>query len=245
MFSTATADAAQNYSWASVMKAAGKTVVGAIYCAEGDICTTKEASWKAFAQQLGLQVKYESKESLASPSFSSDCISARSNGVEALLPVMDGASASRIARDCDQQGYHPLLIISQPFENPPAYMEGSVAPIGSFPWFLTSGTPALDEYGQALDKYVRNQRGSYSALGWANAKLLEKALTGHVSGTPTAQDVFNGLWALRGETLDGLTAPLTFSQGQPAAPVVCSFRAAVQGGKWVAPLGMQLTDCMP
>jgi branched-chain amino acid transport system substrate-binding protein len=245
MFSTATADEPQDYAWAAEMKAAGKSVVGAIYCAEGAICADKEAVWKKWALQLGLQVKYESKQSLAAPSFSSDCLSASGQGVDALVPIMDGASTARVARDCAQQNYHPLIIASQPFDNPPSYMEGAVAPLASFPWFLTSGTPALDEYGAALSKYVKNALGSYSSLGWSNAKLLEKALTGFVSDTPTSQDVFKGLWALQGDNLGGLTAPLTFIQDQPAPPVKCSFRAAVQGGKWTAPIGAELTDCMP
>lgn len=245
MFSTATADAAQDYSWAAEMKNAGKKVVGAIFCTEAAVCSDKEAKWKQFAQQLGLQVAYEGKESLAAPSFSSDCINAKSKGVEALIPVMDGGSSARIARDCNQQGYNPLLVVSQPFDNPPSYMNGAVAPLGSFPWFLTSGTPALDAYGSALKRYVRNPTGSYSALGWANAKLLEKALAGHVSDVPTPDDVFAGLWSLHGESLGGLTAPLTFTKGQNSAPVLCSFRAAVKNGTWVAPNGMQLGDCQP
>jgi len=245
MFSTSTADAAQDYAWAAEMKAGGKKTVGAIYCAEAPVCADKEAKWKQSAQQLGLQVKFESKESLAAPSFSSDCLNARSAGVDALVPILDGASAARVARDCDQQGYHPLLIVPQPFDNPPSYMEGAVAPLQSFPWFLTSGSPALDEYGAALKKYVHDPTGSYSALGWANAKLLERALRGHVSDVPTADDVFNGLWALRGDNLGGLTAPLTFQKDQNGTPIRCSFNAKVKNGTWVAPIGTQLTDCQP
>jgi branched-chain amino acid transport system substrate-binding protein len=245
MFSTATADSPQDYSWAAEMKAAGKTTVGAIYCAEGDICANKEATWKKAAQQIGLKVAYENRESLAAPSFSADCINARGSGVTALVSIEDGASAARIARDCDQQGYRPLIVVPQPFNNPPSYMEGAVAPLGSFPWFLTSGTPALQEYGDAVTKYVHNPTNSYSALGWTNAKLLEKALTGHVSDTPTPQDVFNGLWAMNGETLGGLTPPLSYHANANASPLLCSFRAVVQKGQWVAPVGMQPTDCQP
>ncbi|MDT7549763.1 MAG: branched-chain amino acid transport system substrate-binding protein [Actinomycetota bacterium] len=246
MFSTATSDEAQDYGWAAELKAAGNKKVGAIYCVEGQVCADKEAVWKKFAQQLGLNVAYESQKSLASPDFSSDCLSARNAGVEGMVPILDGASATRVARDCTRQNYKPTFIVSQPFDNPPATLEGAIAPIGSFPWFLTSGSPALTEYGQALAKYAASgAHGSYSATGWANAKLLEKALTGRVSATPKPADVQAGLWAMKGETLGGLTAPLTFTKGKNASPIKCSFRAVVKGGKWTAPVGMKLVDCQP
>jgi branched-chain amino acid transport system substrate-binding protein len=245
MFSTATADSAQDYSWAAEMKSAGKTTVGAVYCAEADVCAAKEGTWKKAAQQLGLNVAYENRESLAAPSFSADCINARSKGVTGLVIIEDGASAARVARDCNQQGFHPLIVVTNPFNNPPSYLDGAVAPLGSFPWFLTSGSPALTEYGSAIAKYVHNPTDTFTSLGWANAKLLEKALTGHVSAAPTSQDVFTGLWAMRGETLGGLTPPLSFHANANASPVVCSYRAVAQNGSWVAPLGMQTTDCAP
>jgi branched-chain amino acid transport system substrate-binding protein len=246
MFSTATSDEGQDYAWAAEMKAAGNKKVGSIYCVEGQVCADKEALWKKFAEQLGMEVAFRSQRSLASPDFSSDCLSARNAGVEGLVPILDGASATRVARDCARQNYKPTLIVSQPFDNPPATLEGGVAPLGSFPWFLTSGSAALTEYGQALAKYnASGAHGSYSASGWANAKLLEKALTGRVSDTPKPADVQTGLWAMKGETLGGLTAPLTFSKGKNAAPIKCSFRAIVKGGKWTAPVGMKLVDCQP
>ena len=44
---------------------------------------------------------------------------------------------------------------------------------------------------------------------WTGLKMLQKALT-NVSDTPTAQDVYNGLYAMHSETLGGLAAtPLT------------------------------------
>jgi branched-chain amino acid transport system substrate-binding protein len=243
MFSTATADPAQDYAWAAEMKNGGAKVVGTAYCAEASVCTSKEALWKQAAQKLGLTVKGEFKESLANPNYGPDCAQWRSDGVTSVVPIEDGASSSRVARDCAQQGYHPLLIVPQPFNNPPSTMEGAVAPLGSFPWFLTSGSPALAEYGAALAKYDHNECNSYCSLGWANAKLLEKALTGRVSAVPKASDVLQGLWALHNETLGGLTPPMTFHQGKNADPVTCAFRAVVKSGKWVAPVGMTPVDC--
>jgi branched-chain amino acid transport system substrate-binding protein len=244
MFSTATADPAQDYAWAAEMKSAGKTVAGTVYCAEGAVCSQKEAVWKKYAQQLGITVKYEQQESLANPNYGPDCANMQAQGVTAVLPIEDGASAVRVARDCAQQNYHPFIIDSQPFDGPPSYLNGAVAPVASFPWFLRSGTPGLDEYGQALKQYFHNTCTSYCSLGWSDAKLLQKALTGHVSATPSSQDVLNGLWAMHNETLGGLTPPITFHKMAPASPITCSFRAVAKDGNWFAPEGMKPVDCL-
>lgn len=244
LFSAVTSSQAWNYAWAAEMKNAGKTVVGAIYCAEDQECALEEQAWKAAAVQLGLNVKLESKESIANPSFSADCLRAQSDGIQALVPMMDGASVSRVARDCSQQGYHPLIVDPDPYANPPSYMNGAVATLVSFPWFLTSGSPALTEYGQAIARYVHNPLNAWTSLGWVNAKLFEAALTGHVSATPSPRDVFTGLYALNGSTLGGLTAPLHYSPG-PHPAIKCSFRAVVANGNWAAPSGLTPEDCEP
>jgi branched-chain amino acid transport system substrate-binding protein len=134
--------------------------------------------------------------------------------------------------------------VPNPFDGPPANMNGDVGAVGSFPWFITSGSPALDEYGQARKQYFHGTCTTFCSLGWADAKLLQKALEGHVSATPTSQDVFNGLWAMHNETLGGLTPPMTVHKNQPASPITCSYRVVVKDGDWVSPTGMTPVDCM-
>jgi branched-chain amino acid transport system substrate-binding protein len=243
MFSTATADPAQDYAWAAEMKNAGKKIVASTYCSDAPVCKDKETLWKQSAEKLGLTVRGEYAESLTNPDYSADCAQAQANGVESIVVIQDGASATRVARDCAQQGYHPLLVVPNPFDGPPANMNGDVGAVGSFPWFITSGSPALDEYGAARKQYFHGTCTTFCSLGWADAKLLQKALTGRVSATPSSQDVLNGLWALHNETLGGLTPPMTFHKNQPASPVNCSYRVVVKDGDWVSPTGMTPVDC--
>jgi branched-chain amino acid transport system substrate-binding protein len=112
---------------------------------------------------------------------------------------------------------------------------------------VTSGTPALDEYGQALARYDHNQTGGESGIGWDSGKLLEKALKISLSRSPvpSTAGLFAALWSLRNETLGGLTPPLSFYQGKPAPEARCSFEIKVSNGQWTAPYGATATLCEP
>jgi branched-chain amino acid transport system substrate-binding protein len=236
----------QDYSWAAAMNDAGKKKVAALYCTEGQACADKEANWKKYAQQLGMQVVYDSRASVAQPDFTANCIAARSAGAEAMVPVLDSASQLRVARDCDRQGYRPMFIAPGPFPQAPSYIEGMVATLQGFPWFLTSGSPVLEEYGTAMRKYVTSQITAVTPQGWVAGKALERALQlAGVSNPPTPKDVFKGLYALNGDTLGGITPPLRFVEGKASPEMRCMFVAKVVGGKWIAPIGLQLTYCKP
>jgi branched-chain amino acid transport system substrate-binding protein len=67
---------------------------------------------------------------------------------------------------------------------------------------------------------------------WTSGVLLEDAVKAGgltASATPTAAEVTTGLAALKGDTLDGMAPPLTFTPGKPHT-VDCWFTARVQGG---------------
>ena len=52
--------------------------------------------------------------------------------------------------------------------------------------------------------------------------------------------ILAGLWSLRGDTLGGLTGPLTFVEGQPAKSPACWFHLTIQDSVWTTPDGFQL-----
>ena len=122
--------------------------------------------------------------------------------------------------------------------------EGAVAGLNAFPWFARSGSAAIDEYVQAFQKYAPDRLNgdgiSTLTMGWLSAKIFEKAAA-KVSDKPTSQDILNGLWAMKGETLGGL-APgglaRTFTRDQPTPETYCVFETRIRGGKWVAPQGL-------
>lgn len=237
---------AVNTWWFGMAKAIdqeGMTKAGAIYCTEAAACKEVEQRWAKEARRLGIDVVYESGASLAQPDYTSQCVEARNRRAQAVMAVMDGASTNRIAQSCDRQGYNPLILSTTPSPKVPSYATNYVAVIPSFPWFLRSGSPALKEYGDAMAQYVSSEPAAYGTTGWVNGKLLEAALSHGVSAKPTSMDVFKGLWAIKNETLGGLTPPITFSKGKPATELPCVYKVVVKSGKWSAPTGVKPSLC--
>lgn len=242
MFPPTAVGESQYFGIAKVIKGRGKTKVGAIFCAEASFCKDMKDRVKKHVQRMGMQMVYEGSVSLAQPDFTAQCVEARNRGAEAIVPVVDGASINRFAQACDRQGYRPQIVSISAQPDTPKYLEGLVALPASFPWFLQSGSPALNDYGAALRKYVSTKPNSYSSQGWVAGLLLGKALA-RVSDTPTSKDVLDGLWRLRGETLGGLVPPLTYTKGKPATDAACVYTVELKGGKWTTPTGTTPSPC--
>jgi branched-chain amino acid transport system substrate-binding protein len=60
--------------------------------------------------------------------------------------------------------------------------------------------------------------------------LFERAAAGRLSAKPTSAQILDGLWSLKGETLGGLTYPLTFTKGQNAEVKSCWWLARIGDG---------------
>ena len=235
-----------SYGFAKVMVSPGIHNVGAVYCVEAAGCHGAEQIWAGFARQLGLDVVYEGAVSLTQPDYTAQCLQAQSAGAQAMLVDVDANSTIRFVNSCAQQGYHPLIVAVAPGAVSPS-LEGSLATTQGFPWMVTSGTPALDEYGQAIARYDHNQTDGESGLGWDSGKLLQKALEISLSRSPipSTAGLFAALWTLRNETLGGLTPPLSFYQGKPAPEPRCSYEVKVSNGQYMAPYGGTATLCEP
>ena len=66
----------------------------------------------------------------------------------------------------------------------------------------------------------------------AGIGYLEQKHIPVVGGDLTA--IFEGLYALKNETLGGLTPPLNYASHQPSPPVTCYHLAKISGGRWTA-----------
>ena len=73
---------------------------------------------------------------------------------------------------------------------------------------------------------------------WAGGMLFAAAAkAGNLGSNPTSAELISGLYALpHGDTLGGLTPPLTYQKGK-ATTVVCWFYAKIQNKKYTAPYG--------
>lgn len=220
---------------ANTARLAGEgATVGWLACQEAQICKDADAMWPAHADEFGLEVAYRASVSVAQPSFTSECLLAQRNGVEWFLLGTDANSIRRIASSCAQQDYFPryaVLQTSDEMTNEPA-LEGGYFGSSTFPW-ITDSTPATAEFHEVIRTYAPDTPlSAHASSGWVAAKLFERVV--ELADDPTTSaGLLEGLWQIRGEDLGGLTAPLTFTRGQPAKSPRCYFRMELGGAAWI------------
>ena len=157
------------------------------------------------------------------------------------------SQGTRIIQSCARQGYNPLYVVPAS-----AYQDvllklakaGTLkhlsVPSDTFLWFPNVGnqsSTSFKNYQAALKQYAKGTApGPPSALGWISGQLF--AAAGKSFGdTVTNEDVLTGLYALNGETLDGLAPqPLTYTKGKFTSVMEASSGGAegqqAPGGQW-------------
>jgi branched-chain amino acid transport system substrate-binding protein len=234
-------------SWATArfMADGGATRVASLYCAEASDCQDGAERFNRYSTEAGLEVVYQARYSVLAPDFTAECLELQRRGAQAVYLSGDVGSAIRIAQSCGRQGFRPTWAIPTATDENASIpeFEGAIAMSTAFPWFLQSGSPAIDEYHAALATYAPNLLGgggSFQSWAWASAKLLELAAA-NVSEQPTSADILEGLWSMQGETLGGLVPPRTFTRDQPTPETFCAYQGRIQGGQWTAPQGSSPT----
>jgi branched-chain amino acid transport system substrate-binding protein len=228
----------------ALAKAAGAKTVGVMYCSETPLCKQVDAIGKGAAALNGLG--YDSTSVAGtSPSFAAPCLKLKGAGVDAMFIASNGQIVKRITDQCAQQGYK-FLTASQTNTADPGWLpdpvfEGAVLASSDAP-YTDATIPGVKKFLDAMDKYVPGMQDgeqfSYDTIyPWVAGKLFEAAAkAGKLSPTSTSADIKKGLYALKGETLDGLAPPLTFAPGKPGFPT-CYFSVTVKGGKFVSANG--------
>lgn len=221
----------------------GKNKLGTLVCFEAQICTDADRVFAEAAPGLGFEHVYRAKASLTQPDFTGECLAARNAGVQVFFMMLPTNTTQRAAASCIRQGFRPTfatssVIAADRLKDDPNF-DGLIAATQVFPWYQT-GTPATDEYQQAMRTYGRDVApGAAPAVGWVAGKLMERAGAA-LSEPPTSQSLLAGLWSIRGDTLGGITQPLTFVHDRPAAPVSCWFVVAIRNGAWQSPDGFRM-----
>ena len=228
---------------AEQLKPTGKSKVATLMCAEAQACGDTDSVFAERAESVGLELVYRARPSIAQPDFTAECLAARNAGAETLYMEMDSNSVPRIAAACARQGFRPQFATSHAialdrFKADPN-LEGLLSSTAYFPWFQ-SGTPATDEFQAAFEAFGGGLiLGAGTGEGWVAGKLLERAGS-QLPEPPTRDALLRGLWSVRNDDLGGLTYPLTFVQGQPAARKSCWFDIAVRQKTWVSADGFAL-----
>ena len=230
-------------------KKAQVTKIAILYCVEAQTCETAAAGMADEAPSEGVQVVYRAGVSITQPDFTAECIQARNSGAQGIVMLVDENSTIRFMQSCLRQGYKPVAIAggTDGMAKLPE-MDGMVSGTGTFPWFLRSGAPGLEEYTQALQKYapkMLTEGTSAQTTGWVAAKIFERAVENATkTSNPdqlTSADILNGLWAMKGETLGGLAQgglARSYRREQPNPSVNCTFVSRLQRGTWTSLTGI-------
>ncbi|HEY2331808.1 MAG TPA: ABC transporter substrate-binding protein [Acidimicrobiales bacterium] len=219
--------------WGQMKAAAqlGAKTVGIVLCTDVAACAQAQPLFNADAKQVGLDPVYNALASRTQPSYTAECLAAKNAGAEAMAAFIDTVVFSR---DCSRQNYHPIYISSG--MGPTAAVINTAPDLGntagSSPDFICLDTtigPAAD-FNAALKAYgsayapggsKRAQVGQGACDSWVGGVGFAKAITNAnvpASATATSADVIKGLSMFQGETLGGLTQPLTLSDGTKPNP---------------------------
>lgn len=219
----------------------GVSRLAVLYCAEHATCLEAhdELTQQGVAEEAGANVVYAARVSLVQPDFTSECRQARDAGAEFMFVLLEGTGLARLIESCHRQGYDPFYALgSLQFSYETKDQPGLVNATGAldvFP-FVSGDTPARAEFQQVMANYYGQPPGPAQVYGWASAKLFQEAATraSRTAGSINPQALLDALHSFEGETLGGLTVPLTYPPGQPARNALCWFGVQAINGEWGA-----------
>jgi branched-chain amino acid transport system substrate-binding protein len=220
---------------AQVIKPGDK--VAAITCNEVPFCTGYVNNAEKYAKEAGFKLVYNGSVSMTQPDYTSACVQAKNAGAQALALGMVDSAANRVKRSCKSVGLDVPFI-----SNGTAFSAAKVgdgmdgAWIASGVRFTPPNDPAVAEWLAAMKQYVPGTGATANGgIGWVSAKVFELAAKA-MPDTPTSQAVLEGLWAIKGNDIGGMTRPLTYVKDQPAVQTPgCWFATQMDDkkGGWV------------
>jgi branched-chain amino acid transport system substrate-binding protein len=218
-------------------------------CNLGAPCTSNGDPVGAGLTEAGVRIVNHQTISLTQSTYQANCLAAQHSGAQAIASISDPATYEEIFQSCMRVGYKPTYLfyqdqMSEQFTSVPGIKAAGV--MVSFPWFLKSGSPALEEWAKATAGIPASDLGPTAANLWSSLKVVEAALQAGVprGGTPSTADLLKGLYSLKGETAGGLTPPLTYTPGKPAPQGTCWFEFTLENQTFAAPNGIKPT-CDP
>jgi branched-chain amino acid transport system substrate-binding protein len=229
----------------SVVKAAAQHVpgkkFGALTCKEAPACSYFGKLWfeGGYAKKAGVDPVYRAEISLAQPDYTSECIGARNAGATSLTVLGDANTLKRVAAACRRQNYHPTFVepsatVSKDSPSVPG-LGNVVAPMPTLP-FTGLSTPAAREFEATLARYGGGEPQPGSSVGWAAAKVFEKAA--RLAGRDISREgLLKALPKIRNDRMGGVTVPITYGAGGPTPDFKCWFVMKAANGKWIVPEG--------
>jgi branched-chain amino acid transport system substrate-binding protein len=212
--------------------------IASLLCSNATVCQGATKIISGAAQQLGIPIVYNQTADAAAVSYTPQCLAMKSSGATALIP--SGINYVNVIRDCNRQGFHPLVITTNYGPTPSAIHQNSstlvglVGPAPAFPPF--QAFPQTQGYFNLLKAYAPSYLPGGSAY---NTTTLQGAVDAYVaaqafakgienanipaSATATRTELVQGLSMFNNETLGGISPPLTYSNGTKPNPQVKCF----------------------
>ena len=206
-------------------KAGPKTAM--FYCSEVPGCAAAAQLLGALGKPRHVTVSVAQGVSASTSDFTAQCEALKGASVNSWDLSIASALIPRFVTQCKTLGFGAPLI--EPGTGAGSQLTSQtgfngVRWVDAWSGFFEDSTPATMQFHDALAKYAP-QVGSPSlplnsvGMGaWISGKLFEAAInaSGASPSTPiTSALVKKGLYALKGDTLGGLTVPLTYTEGQP------------------------------
>ena len=217
-------------------------------CAEIEACSQAAPVFAATAATLGLNDTGVVKVSSTASDYTSECIKFVQDDIDFVQISAAASVGTRMWADCQDQGYTGAFGASAGSVSGDLLKVEGITLAGGihgFPWWvddapvmeyrdaMTAGGVTADEYSSPTMTAV-----------WSDLQLLAKA-NANIGDSPTKEDVLDGLYTVKDETLDGLIAPITFTKGELASHRPCFWPYIFKDGEFTNPLGGITFQCYP
>jgi branched-chain amino acid transport system substrate-binding protein len=230
-------------------KKAGKTKIGLFYCAEAAVCEQTVPAQKAAAGQTGTSLVFSASVSASASSYTAQCLAAEQAGANAVVIYDATTVVNSVVASCTSQGYHPTWLLDDAGSLPrddltSALSSGVIATTPVLP-VNVSNNAQIQAMLAAVKQYqpsvlTNSNYNEQVVESWAAGLLLQEAAQAGklgASGTPTADELFNGLYSLKPTNLGGLAPEeLSYKQGQ-ANPISCFYIEGTSNGQFTTPYG--------
>ncbi len=231
----------------------GATTFGAIVCAENPSCAQAEQLYQSLIPSIGINYAGLATAAFSEPSYTAQCLAMMDKGADYIQINLTADGATRLIADCVRQGYTGTFgladgtVLASAMAQAPA--EAKVfGVIDGFPWWVEDGPAAgfhaaMETAGLTEEDYGNS---SYTAV-WSSLETFRAAML-EAPVNPARADVFDAMYALDDEDLDGLLPQtMNFEAGQPAPPVNCFWYYEYTAGEFTtfqdqSPSGNSVTD---
>jgi branched-chain amino acid transport system substrate-binding protein len=217
----------------------GARKIAILYCLEASALCGYLNDETVKSPQVGKYIVQSYQVSLVAPSYTSQCLRMKKQGVEVVFQLLDAASSARAVADCNRQGFTPatMMLGLVATKDVPSLSSLAATLIPGANTSPAAALPALAKYHQVMATYAPNVGDSGVAVeGWAQAELFG-LVARNLSDNPSAAELMEALWKVRNETLGGLSPKFSFSKGGNPQIQPCVFMWGIANKQFSAPNG--------